>query len=374
MNKDEAFCQAIRKNPADDSLRLVYADWLEERDDPRGEYLRLSHALDELPLSEERADEYLPRLRELQGAIDPQWLALVSAGRVSLIYHRKAFALTGEKPVLSKTNVQAIEKWERQSGEILPASLREWYSLEGAEERLRGAVDGYSPTSLQNALNNIRELPSTPPTTVFPVGYWEEFGPGCQARLDGSQDPPVDNADERSSDPFSIFAFCRVWGKLTRSAASYLTGFHRYSFDEEFEELEQFDEFPLLAAREPSFGKTDIGYLAKHFSEGFHRTVQGRQIELKNPSTGEPLYLFGPVSVVRFFSPTVRIQIMCKGNPRKRSLEADWDISANSTQDLVEAVAQHLWNRGTLAQTLRGRTRAGKNALRTLRRRFPKTE
>ena len=32
---DEAFLQAIRENPDDDAPRLIYADWLEERGDPR---------------------------------------------------------------------------------------------------------------------------------------------------------------------------------------------------------------------------------------------------------------------------------------------------------------------------------------------------
>ena len=37
---DEAFIRGILANPGDDAPRLIYADWLEERDDPRGAYLR----------------------------------------------------------------------------------------------------------------------------------------------------------------------------------------------------------------------------------------------------------------------------------------------------------------------------------------------
>jgi uncharacterized protein (TIGR02996 family) len=37
---EEAFLQAIRDQPEDQALRLVYADWLEERDDSRGEFVR----------------------------------------------------------------------------------------------------------------------------------------------------------------------------------------------------------------------------------------------------------------------------------------------------------------------------------------------
>jgi uncharacterized protein (TIGR02996 family) len=38
---EEAFLEAIRAEPGDDTLRLVYADWLEEQGDPRAAYLRL---------------------------------------------------------------------------------------------------------------------------------------------------------------------------------------------------------------------------------------------------------------------------------------------------------------------------------------------
>jgi uncharacterized protein (TIGR02996 family) len=37
---DAAFLQAIVEDPDDDTPRLVYADWLEERGDPRGEFIR----------------------------------------------------------------------------------------------------------------------------------------------------------------------------------------------------------------------------------------------------------------------------------------------------------------------------------------------
>jgi uncharacterized protein (TIGR02996 family) len=49
MSDDAGFLHAIRDNPADDTARPVYADWLDERDDPRGDFLRLHVALRSLP-------------------------------------------------------------------------------------------------------------------------------------------------------------------------------------------------------------------------------------------------------------------------------------------------------------------------------------
>ena len=44
---EAAFLRALRDQPDDLAVRLVFADWLEERGDLRGELLRLTHALTE---------------------------------------------------------------------------------------------------------------------------------------------------------------------------------------------------------------------------------------------------------------------------------------------------------------------------------------
>ena len=40
MTEDEAFVRAVVDGPGDDTPRLVYADWLDDRNDPRCAYLR----------------------------------------------------------------------------------------------------------------------------------------------------------------------------------------------------------------------------------------------------------------------------------------------------------------------------------------------
>src|SRR5262245_16952100 len=37
--QERALVQAIREQPEDDALRLIYADWLQDRGDPRGEFI-----------------------------------------------------------------------------------------------------------------------------------------------------------------------------------------------------------------------------------------------------------------------------------------------------------------------------------------------
>jgi uncharacterized protein (TIGR02996 family) len=45
MNDEAAFTRAMQDNPADTTLRLIFADWLEEQGDSRGELIRLLHTL-----------------------------------------------------------------------------------------------------------------------------------------------------------------------------------------------------------------------------------------------------------------------------------------------------------------------------------------
>jgi uncharacterized protein (TIGR02996 family) len=128
MTEERAFLLAILERPDDDAPKLIYADWLEERGDPRAEFLRLmvkvrrervvtpeqrrrhdelSAELAELrrqqrevrgrriaarvllrrvrelqgqlaDLSKPMRRQVPPRLRELAAAFDPNWLAVVS--------------------------------------------------------------------------------------------------------------------------------------------------------------------------------------------------------------------------------------------------------------------------------------------------------
>jgi uncharacterized protein (TIGR02996 family) len=64
---EQRFLDAIAKAPDDEDARAVYADWLDERGDPRGEYLRLEAQLYRIPR----------RLAELAVGCPPAWLDAV---------------------------------------------------------------------------------------------------------------------------------------------------------------------------------------------------------------------------------------------------------------------------------------------------------
>jgi uncharacterized protein (TIGR02996 family) len=77
MTDDGGFLQAILAALSDDVPRLVYADWLEERGDPRAELLRLECQLMGLPPEAPSATRLRTRLRELCLAAEPDWVGLV---------------------------------------------------------------------------------------------------------------------------------------------------------------------------------------------------------------------------------------------------------------------------------------------------------
>jgi large subunit ribosomal protein L7/L12 len=64
---EQRFLAAIQANPDDREAREIYADWLEERGDERGEYLRLEAQLHSIP----------QRLAVLRATVDPSWLQQV---------------------------------------------------------------------------------------------------------------------------------------------------------------------------------------------------------------------------------------------------------------------------------------------------------
>jgi uncharacterized protein (TIGR02996 family) len=78
MTDEAHFIEALRATPGDQALRLIYADWLEERGDSRADYLRLEHEVlqhlnDDVELKqlEQRLTEILPKL-------DAAWIELTA--------------------------------------------------------------------------------------------------------------------------------------------------------------------------------------------------------------------------------------------------------------------------------------------------------
>jgi uncharacterized protein (TIGR02996 family) len=78
MANDEGFLSEIAEAWEDDAPRLIYADWLEERGDPRAEFLRLECQLASRSLADKRARRLRARFHQLAEMLDREWLLCVS--------------------------------------------------------------------------------------------------------------------------------------------------------------------------------------------------------------------------------------------------------------------------------------------------------
>jgi uncharacterized protein (TIGR02996 family) len=88
---ERAFLDAIIRDPEDYEARIVYADWLEQRGDPRGEYLRLEALQYRIP----------GRLAELEPMLEPAWLASVG---------RRYEVVLAEEPVNKITCIKVVRE------------------------------------------------------------------------------------------------------------------------------------------------------------------------------------------------------------------------------------------------------------------------
>lgn len=74
MNEAEAFERAIIENPDDVASYSAYADWLQEHDDPRGEFIAVQLALEDETRSKEAREALKAREAELLAAHEREWL------------------------------------------------------------------------------------------------------------------------------------------------------------------------------------------------------------------------------------------------------------------------------------------------------------
>lgn len=90
MADHASFLKAILADPDDDSLRLIFADWLEEHGDPLGEFIRTQYALLESDLDPATSWKLLQRERELKSEHGVAWAGPIAALAMSYDF-RKGF-------------------------------------------------------------------------------------------------------------------------------------------------------------------------------------------------------------------------------------------------------------------------------------------
>jgi uncharacterized protein (TIGR02996 family) len=148
MSEEDALVRAILAAPDDAAPRLVYADWLEERGDPRGEYLRCQCERAGLPPAHPRNAALRARQEELRRqhpAVILPWLARLALGRVQALLERMGRDRgegAKEWPEVytpgPRLTERALARWEAHNGVSLPEEYRFFLRQVGNGGRMPG--------------------------------------------------------------------------------------------------------------------------------------------------------------------------------------------------------------------------------------------
>lgn len=126
MSDEAAFLSALRERPDDETARLVYTDWLDDRSDPRAEYLRVEAAWVALQPSDEQYRPLYRRVSQLAAGLDPEWFATAS---------RIASRMRGKRERLETL-------WEPHPEDRTTEPAREWLA---AKQEINNALRTSAP-------------------------------------------------------------------------------------------------------------------------------------------------------------------------------------------------------------------------------------
>ena len=158
MNLERHFFELIRNNPEDDAPRLVYADWLDEQGDPRGEFIRV-----QCELARPNAPDRVPRIllqqreEELLKEFQSQWISSLSGFIVRDCRFERGF-LT-EAKLIDRVKSPLRERWNRLFESEPVLSNVELFLREDWEEiRTLGAVPQLRSLHLRHQRLERREV------------------------------------------------------------------------------------------------------------------------------------------------------------------------------------------------------------------------
>jgi uncharacterized protein (TIGR02996 family) len=146
MTDEDAFLAAIDARPDDALTRLVYADWLDERNDERATLIRVMEEMRPLAIWSDEFQRLRADRNRLRKSIDPAWQERMGYAPV----HRQMFGTIPERPEhrwrlaeefidiwhggLNPRDGCSEEELRQLEGELgfsMPEQLRHWYRLAG---------------------------------------------------------------------------------------------------------------------------------------------------------------------------------------------------------------------------------------------------
>ncbi len=145
LHTNDDFLNAIAAEPHERTLRLVYADWLDEHDDPRGALVRIEEEMRQTPVFADCFWELKPRRNALRTQVGAEWCARMRYGTECepVFTHgipdgwRERWRLIREfterwhrvpMPDIGGRRAEIAEA-EARLGRTLPPSVREWVAF-----------------------------------------------------------------------------------------------------------------------------------------------------------------------------------------------------------------------------------------------------
>lgn len=239
----------------------------------------------------------------------------------TLQFHTLAFELLGRPVVVSAEAVSAIEKCEKSCGRKLPAAVKEWYSIAGANDALTQRNQAGGAQKLADFLSDFSK-PDTKRVRFF--GPWnEDTEYGAMVLLDGNSDPEVEVNPPDTPQSFSQFVLNTLWWQLT------LEQLHIKIYGPNY--------FPCTIARSQ----------LEHFSQKFKELP--RVIE-KDFKFSDPQSTPFDFHTLRFYRPGQRVEIQCKGDPSSALVPAAFVLTADSEEQLFQLYAESTPCHGTRAE------------------------
>jgi uncharacterized protein (TIGR02996 family) len=145
MTDEAGFLAAIAAAPRDTTVRMIYADWLEDRDDPRAELVRIEEEMGQLPVFSDRYWLLKLRRNELRAQAPVNWLETMGYGfDCKPLFGHGVPDGWKERWRLIRELVERWHLWplgdvggreneirevEARLGRILPPSVREWVAF-----------------------------------------------------------------------------------------------------------------------------------------------------------------------------------------------------------------------------------------------------
>lgn len=243
MPTDAHFLAAIAAAPADRLPKLVYADWLDERDDVRGELIRLEEETRERVAWDDTLWKLKPRRNELRARVSAEWLTAMGYGlHCEPLFRghpfptdvRDAWRLireaherwTGEPVPDVGGHAERVAETERRLGVSLPACVREYVAFgfdwnhirQRRKRRSHPRVHALHPMPGQPVLSFNRQgyfqfglrvgdfTPTSDPPVVRYLPAWNDQGEPDTGRYELASDQPQAS--------FTQFVFTQAFGLL----------------------------------------------------------------------------------------------------------------------------------------------------------------